>query len=227
MGSGRNRRGASCYRRDRCRACRRTPRRVRRSALAAVQHAGRGRRRPADRSTRRAAIRRAANLIPRLPSLRRAPVAVALDQIGGFPVRLTGPAPRLVGQLKANSNDFQRHSPPPGQDRHHGRRRPRLPLLRRALLRVPSSRGVRRAEPARLGEGRRRDERLGNALVARGVHQFGGIGWEYYFAFGGGSAPWLSGMAQAVAAQGFARAANLVPESRIDIRRGRARAHTA
>ena len=55
--------------------------------------------------------------------------------------------------------------------------------------------------------------RLGDALVARGAHQFGGVAWEYYFSYGGGRAPWLSGMAQAVAAQAFTRAANLVPDS--------------
>ena len=35
----------------------------------------------------------------------------------------------------------------------------------------------------------------------------GGLGWEYYFNFSNGRAPWLSGMAQAVAAQAFAGAA--------------------
>src|SRR5581483_4934686 len=54
---------------------------------------------------------------------------------------------------------------------------------------------------------------LADALVARGVYQRGGgIGWEYDFPFAGGRAPWLSGMAQAVAAQAFARAAAVVPD---------------
>ena len=35
------------------------------------------------------------------------------------------------------------------------------------------------------------------------------MGWEYCFDYGGGRAPWLSGMAQATAAQGFAGAALL------------------
>jgi len=34
----------------------------------------------------------------------------------------------------------------------------------------------------------------------------GGLGWEYYFNYAGGRAPWVSGMAQAVAAQAFAAA---------------------
>ncbi len=56
-------------------------------------------------------------------------------------------------------------------------------------------------------------QRLADALIARGVYQRGGgIAWEYYFDYSGGRAPWLSGMAQAVAAQAFARAAALVPE---------------
>ena len=56
-------------------------------------------------------------------------------------------------------------------------------------------------------------QELADALVARGVYQQGGgIGWEYDFPFSGGRAPWLSGMAQAVAAQAFARAATTVPE---------------
>src|SRR5581483_6897799 len=54
---------------------------------------------------------------------------------------------------------------------------------------------------------------LADALIARGVYQTGGgIAWEYDFDFGGGRAPWLSGMAQAVAAQAFARASAVVPD---------------
>jgi len=48
---------------------------------------------------------------------------------------------------------------------------------------------------------------LGLALVARGVPRGDALSWEYGFPFGSGRAPWTSGMAQAVAAQAFARAA--------------------
>ena len=47
---------------------------------------------------------------------------------------------------------------------------------------------------------------LGLALVARGVPRADSLSWEYPFPFGSGPAPWTSGMAQAVAAQAFARA---------------------
>ncbi|MDQ3647308.1 MAG: D-glucuronyl C5-epimerase family protein, partial [Actinomycetota bacterium] len=36
------------------------------------------------------------------------------------------------------------------------------------------------------------------------------IAWEYYFLFGGGSPPWMSGMAQATAVQALARASKLL-----------------
>ena len=48
---------------------------------------------------------------------------------------------------------------------------------------------------------------LGLALVARGVPRGDTLSWEYGFPFGSGRPPWTSGMAQAVAAQAFARGA--------------------
>ena len=71
-------------------------------------------------------------------------------------------------------------------------------------------------------------ERLADALVARGVHQSGGgIGWEYTSSSRGGRAPWISGMAQAVAAQAFARAADLVPDETTSLMRAGAGAYQA
>jgi hypothetical protein len=55
-----------------------------------------------------------------------------------------------------------------------------------------------------------RAEQLAQALLDRGVVRFGGLAWEYYFPFGGGRPPWISGMAQAVAAQALARAGTLL-----------------
>ena len=46
---------------------------------------------------------------------------------------------------------------------------------------------------------------LAQALIARGVPRAKGLVWEYFFRFGGGPTNWTSGMAQAVAAQAFAR----------------------
>lgn len=47
-----------------------------------------------------------------------------------------------------------------------------------------------------------------SALAVGRSSQF--IAWEYLFHFGGGSPPWISGMAQATAIQAFARAAQLL-----------------
>ena len=48
--------------------------------------------------------------------------------------------------------------------------------------------------------------RLGYALLARARSVDGALVWEYGFGAAGGAAPWSSGLAQAVAAQAFARA---------------------
>jgi hypothetical protein len=184
-----------------------------RAALTAVSHAvaaGRIDRKAAARD--RAEIARAGRMIRRLPSGRREHLAVALYQIASFSGRLTGPrAVALFGQLKANDDYFARHSAPAARTdivaadgvvyRYFpGRCFEFHPLAEFAALNTRvSARDARGAE------------RLARALIARGVHQSGGTGWEYYFGFGGGRAPWLSGIAQAVAAQAFARAATLVP----------------
>jgi hypothetical protein len=55
-------------------------------------------------------------------------------------------------------------------------------------------------------------ERLSAALLARAVPGDGGLVWEYEFPFASGRAPWTSGMAQAVAAQAFARAGDLLSD---------------
>ncbi|HLM10138.1 MAG TPA: D-glucuronyl C5-epimerase family protein [Thermoleophilaceae bacterium] len=62
------------------------------------------------------------------------------------------------------------------------------------------------------------DEMTG--LAVRRSRRF--IAWEYMFHFGGGSPPWMSGMAQATALQAYARAARLLdkPEYVQTARRG-------
>jgi D-glucuronyl C5-epimerase C-terminus len=57
-----------------------------------------------------------------------------------------------------------------------------------------------------------RAEQLAQSLVDRAVVRSGGLAWEYYFRFGRGRPPWLSGMAQAVAAQAFSRAGALLSD---------------
>ena len=44
-------------------------------------------------------------------------------------------------------------------------------------------------------------------LLPLAAERAGGLAWEYYFPFGGGRAPWVSGLAQGTAVQALARAA--------------------
>jgi hypothetical protein len=62
--------------------------------------------------------------------------------------------------------------------------------------------------------------RLGAALVARGEPApLGTVRFEYWFPFEGGSPPWVSGMAQAVAAQALARASQITDPALLDTAR--------
>src|SRR5438067_188962 len=57
-----------------------------------------------------------------------------------------------------------------------------------------------------------RAEQLAQTLIDRSVVRAGGLAWEYYFRFGGGRPPWISGMAQAVAAQALSRAGTFLAD---------------
>ena len=172
---------------------------------------------PADATTKaaaRAEVARAAHLIRTLPNGRGYHVLVALQEAASFQGALTQPRVlALYGALQANDDYFGRHWAPPdktditGTDgvvyRYFGGHCFRFhPLADFGALNARASAGD--------VEGTRR---LADALVERGVYQrSGGVGWEYDFRFNGGQAPWLSGMAQAVAAQALARAATIVPD---------------
>jgi hypothetical protein len=180
-------------------------------AFAKVNHA------PLDAQTRasaRAEIARAAHLIRTLPNGRSYHVEVALTEAATFPGALTKPrALALYGALRANDDYFAKHWAPAdktdivGADdvvyRYFGGHCFRFhPLANFGVLNARVASGD--------VEGTRT---LADALIERGVYQKGGgIGWEYDFPFMGGRAPWMSGMAQAVAAQAFAGAASLVTD---------------
>ena len=182
-----------------------------RTALAKLKRA------PVSAETKtsaRSEIARAAHLIRTLPNGRSYHVLVALQEVASFRDALTQPrALALYGALKANGDYFAKHWAPVdstdivGADgvvyRYFGGHCFRFhPLANFGVLNARATSGD--------VEG---TSELADALVARGVYQKGGgIGWEYDFPFSGGRAPWLSGMAQAVAAQAFARAAITVPE---------------
>src|SRR5262245_1231496 len=162
----------------------------------------------------RAEIDRAARLIRRLPSARANRISVALSQIAAMSGRRTKPrALALTGQLRANDDFFVRRGPP----RDHTDIKDADGIVYRFFVGqcfefhpLAEFGELNARVSAKDAEGA---ERLGDALVARGVRQYGGMTWEYYFGFGGGRPPWLSGMAQAVATHAFTRAATLVPDA--------------
>ncbi len=55
-------------------------------------------------------------------------------------------------------------------------------------------------------------ERLLDELIRTSTRRSGFTTWEYYFEFGGGPPPWISGMAQATAIQALARASELLDD---------------
>jgi hypothetical protein len=167
---------------------------------------------PTTKERGRAEVRRAAFLARTLPGGRREHITVALEEIASFAGKMTEPrALAVIGELKANDDYFLKHyAPQPKTDitdadgivyRYFaGRCFEFHPLANFGALNARVAAGD--ADGA---------QRLADALVARGVYQSsGGIGWEYTFPYAGGRAPWLSGMAQAVAAQALARTAGLV-----------------
>ncbi|HET8751563.1 MAG TPA: D-glucuronyl C5-epimerase family protein [Gaiellaceae bacterium] len=185
-----------------------------RAALAAVKHALKsGSLTRAAAKADRAEITRAVHLARALPAGRRIHVEVALEEIGALGKELTAPrALALFGQLQANVDYFaHRAAPRNGTDitgpdgivyRYFtGRCFEFHPLANVSTLNARVA--------AKDVEG---TKQLADALAARAVPRSGGgIVWEYYFPFGG-RPPWVSGMAQAVGAQAFARAAALVTD---------------
>ena len=111
----------------------------------------------------------------------------------------------MIGQLALNDDWFARRGPPPAQTDvadadgvvyryFSGSCFEFHPLANFGVLNADVAAGDSDAST-----------RLATALAARAVPEpGGGLGWEYYFNFSNGRAPWLSGMAQAVAAQAFA-----------------------
>ena len=182
------------------------------AALAAIarQLAG-GHIAPADARRDRAALARAVRLVARLPAVRSEPLAAQLEQIDEIAPKLTAPrALAIFGQLEVNEEWFARHRPPAPQTD--------ITDADGIVYRYFSGRGFEIHPLADFGAlnaaAASKDvaltTKLGMALAERGVPEpSGGTGWEYYFDYAGGHAPWLSGFAQAVAAQAFARAATV------------------
>lgn len=161
----------------------------------------------------RAILNRAEDVQRRLPSPRAANLAAVIGDVAAQAPRYDAPrALTLFTMLDVNTRHFGSRGPlPQGTD---------VADADGVLYRSWSGRGLQFhplgnfVKLNALVNTRRTDEALGlaRALAARGVPVEGGLVWEYYFPFGGGTPPWTSGMVQAVGAQALARA-GLLPEA--------------
>jgi hypothetical protein len=174
------------------------------SVLATIEHRHLG-------AQYSAVVERTARLASLLPSGRAAVLRSQLSQAAAIAPKLTAPrAAAIFGQLAANDDWFA----------HHGPVAPQTDITDAdgIVYRYFSGYGFEfhplgnfaALNAAVASKNVAATARLANALAARGVpDSSGGVGFEYYFDYGGGRAPWTSGFAQAVAAQAFARAAAL------------------
>jgi hypothetical protein len=170
-----------------------------------------GRLAPGDAARHRVSVTRALSAWRSLPAARKGNLAGALRDAAAVAGRLD--APRALAVFGGLDTTTQ-HS------RSGSKQTPDVDGPDGAVYRYFSGHGYQfhpLANFARLnGHVVRQDadatRRLADALIARAVTTPSGLAWEYYFPFGGGRAPWTSGMAQAVAAQAFGRASTLLAD---------------
>jgi D-glucuronyl C5-epimerase C-terminus len=162
---------------------------------------------PDEAAEYKATLNRAARVLPKLPSSRYRNLAAVLHQVASLTRVYDEPrALTLFSMLDFNVRWYSaRWDRPGGTD---------VQASDGMFYRQFSGRGFQFHPLANFGKlnwfvtSRQgaRAQQLALALLERAVPDRGGLGWEYYFGFGGGRPPWLSGMGQAVAAQALARA---------------------
>ncbi len=176
------------------------------AGLAAALAAGRIS--PAEAAQYRGILARTARALPRLGGSRHANLAGVLSTVAAQHARYTERrALVLFSMLDVNVRWFGAQGPPKPQADETG---PDGAVYRyfpgRGLQFHPLANAA--ALNSQLAAGRLdRARALVEALQARAIQSGGTLLWEYEFPFGGGRPPWTSGMAQAVLAQAFARAA--------------------
>ena len=162
----------------------------------------------------RAAAAGAANVLPNLPSSRYRNLAAVVHQVAGFWKGYDAPRGRtLFGMLAFNTKWFASHWDQKAgtdlvdySDGTWYRAFPGIGFQFHPLENFGKLNNfVTQKNTARA-------EQLAQALLERSVVRSGGLAWEYYFRFEGGPPPWISGMAQAVAAQALSRAGTLLAD---------------
>jgi len=165
-----------------------------------------------EASDYRAAAAGAANVLPKLPSSRYRNLAAVVHQVAGFWKGYDSPRGRtLFDMLAFNTKWFASHwdqkSGTDIVDYSDGTWYRAFPGIG---FQFHPLENFGKLNNFAAQKNTARAEQLAQALLARSVVRFGGLAWEYYFRFGGGRPPWISGMAQAVAAQALSRAGTLL-----------------
>jgi hypothetical protein len=162
----------------------------------------------------RAAVAGAATVLPKLPSSRYRNLAAVVHQVAGFWKGYDSARGRtLFAMLAFNTRWFASHWDPKAgtevvdwSDGTWYRAFPGIGLQFHPLENFGKLNNfVTQNNPTRA-------EQLAQALLDRSVVRAGGLAWEYYFRFEGGRPPWMSGMAQAVAAQALSRAGTMLAD---------------
>jgi len=168
-------------------------------------------------------VTRALTDISRLPKLRASVIAVQLHQATALWDSYTKPrALALFSQLEENLGYLETHIVPPG----------RIDVAddEGVVYRWFPGKGLEfhplaafgALNAAALAQDPERTGVLSAALVDRGIPRGNGLVWEYAFNFGFGRPPWVSGMAQAVAAQALGRAAAVLEDPTLALAAARA-----
>src|SRR6478736_3607080 len=168
----------------------------------------------AEAADDRAAAAGAGSVLPKLPSSRYKNLAAVVHQVAGFWKGYDSPRGRtLFDMLAFNTRWFASH-----WDRKAGtdvvdysdgtwyRAFPGIGFQFHPLENFGKLNNfVTQKNTARA-------DQLAQALLARRVVRADGLAWEYYFRFDGGRPPWVSGVAQTVAAPAPSRAGALLAD---------------
>jgi D-glucuronyl C5-epimerase C-terminus len=162
----------------------------------------------------RANTNAAANVLPKLPSSRYRNLAAVVHQVAGFWKGYDSPrGTTLFGMLDFNTRWFASHwDQKPGKDV--------VDATDGIWYRAFPGIGFQFHPLENFGKlnnfvaqkNSTRADQLAQSLLNRSVVRSGGLAWEYYFRFEGGRPPWISGMAQAVAAQALSGAGMLLAD---------------
>jgi hypothetical protein len=168
----------------------------------------------AEAADDRAAVSGAASVLPKLPSSRYRNLAAVVHEVAGFWKGYDSPRGRtLFSMLAFNTEWFASHWDQKAgtdvvdySDGTWYRAFPGIGFQFHPLENFGKLNNyVTQKNTARATQ-------LAQSLLDRSVVRAGGLAWEYYFHFEGGQPPWISGMAQAVAAQALSRAGTLLAD---------------